>query len=56
MKTRTIHILTGILFTFAGAVSLLDGICHTRVSNILIGIAFAFVGFLYFKRKEKVQS
>lgn len=56
MKTRTIHILTGILFTFAGAVSLLDGIYHTRVSNIFIGIGFALVGFLYFRRKEKVQS
>ena len=56
MNTRTIHILTGILFTFAGAVSLLDGIYHTRASNIFIGIAFAVIGFLYFKRKEKVQS
>ena len=56
MKTRTIHILTGIFFTFAGAVSLLDGIYHTRVSNIFIGIAFALVGYLYFRRKEKVQS
>ena len=56
MKTRTIHILTGIFFTFAGAVSVLDGIYHTRVSNIFIGISFAIIGFLYLKRKEKVQS
>lgn len=55
MKTRTIHVLTGILFTFAGAVSLFDGICHTRGSNIAIGIGFAIVGFLYFRRKKKAQ-
>lgn len=54
MKTRTIHIATGILFTFAGVISLLDGIYHTRVSNLLIGIGFALVGYLYFRRKENV--
>lgn len=56
MKARTIHIITGMLFTFAGAVSILEGIYHTRYSNIFIGIGFVLVGYLYFRRKEKVQS
>lgn len=55
MKTRTIHLLTGICFTLAGTLSLLDGVYHARGSNIFIGICFALVGYLYFRRRKEMQ-
>ncbi|MCM1253094.1 MAG: hypothetical protein NC321_09755 [Clostridium sp.] len=51
MKTRSMHILTGIFFAAAGAVSLLDGALHARGSNLFIGVCFVIIGCLYFKRK-----
>lgn len=52
MSNRAINIITGILFVIAGVVTLLEGMCHMRASNLCIGIDFAIVGFLYIMRKE----
>lgn len=56
MKTKNIHILTGILFMLAGIISLLEGVYHTRGSNIFIGIGFAAVGYLYLRNKFEEEK
>lgn len=55
MNTRTIHVIIGILYALTGCITLLDGICHMRASNLFIGIGFVTVGCLYLKRKKKMQ-
>lgn len=56
MSSRVIYIIIGVLFWVSALVTLLDGILHTRASNLCIGIGFAIVGFLYFKRKENTNQ
>lgn len=51
MRSRVINIIIGVLFLISGLVTLLEGICHMRTSNLCIGIGFTIVGVLYFMRK-----
>ncbi|MBD5492935.1 MAG: hypothetical protein HDR12_00755 [Lachnospiraceae bacterium] len=55
MNTRVMHILTGALFALAGILTLIEGVCNMRASNIFIGISFVVVGALYFIRKKKMS-
>lgn len=48
MHSRVTNIIIGVLFCLAGLVTLLEGICHMRASNLCIGIGFIIVGSLYF--------
>ncbi|MCM1261520.1 MAG: hypothetical protein NC313_02265 [Butyrivibrio sp.] len=55
MNTKTMNMLAGALFVFAGVVALTEGLFNTRASNICIGAALIVVGALYFVRRKKLQ-
>lgn len=55
MNTRVMHILTGALFALAGILTLIEGVCNMRASNIFIGIGFVVVGALYVIRRKEIQ-